>query len=62
MAQNGIQQKPQVGIAIEETSAKERAHSPHGTPGMRGGAAEEGVAPEVAVARVPLREAVVDEA
>src|ERR1043166_9033204 len=51
----------EIGIAIEQTSAKECAHRPHCAPGMRSGAAQEGVAPEVAVARVTLSEAVVNE-
>src|SRR5262245_14819418 len=53
--------KAEIGIAIEPTSAKERTHGPHGAPGMRSAAPQEGIAPEVAVARVTLGEAVVDE-
>src|SRR5215831_1986146 len=51
----------QIGIAVHETSAKERPHCPHCAPGMRGSAAQEGVAPEVAVARVTLSKAVMNE-
>ena len=54
--------KAEIGIAIQETGAKERAHRPHRAPGVRRGAAKEWVVPEVAIARVPLREAMVDEA
>ena len=52
----------QVFIALEEPGTKEGTHGSHGTPGMRSAAAQEGVAPEVTVTRVPLREAVVDKA
>lgn len=44
----------EVGIAIKQHRAKEPAQRLHRAPGVGGGAAEEGIAPEITVARVSL--------
>src|SRR6185369_7150048 len=48
------------GEAIHDAAADERGGCPHATPWMTRETTEEWVAPEVTVARIPEREAVMD--